>query len=315
MKKLSMIVSVYNEEGNLDRFYEVAGGVAQKLREADNPWDTEIIFVNDGSADSSANILNGFAERDKNCKVIRFSRNFGHEAAMIAGIDNATGEFLVCLDADLQNPPELIPQMLEEYEKGSEVVLMAREENKSAGFFKNIASNAFYGLLNRLSGTKFERNVSDFFGISGRVAEVLRTEYREKSRYLRGYVQQVGFKKSVLKYKASERFSGQSKYSVKKLIKMAIHTLDCFAVTPLRAGAFAAGVSVILTIASLIYYIVFWIRNGYGSGTALLCSLLTFLFSVLFLLLGVIGEYLGGIMTEIRNRPIYIIEEKKNLGE
>ncbi len=309
MKKLSMIVSVYNEEGNLEHFIEVARNVAKGLRERENPWETEILFVNDGSSDKSREILNGFADTDSACKVIHFSRNFGHEAAMIAGIDHAAGEFLVCLDADLQNPPELLPSMIDEYERGAEVVLMAREENKSAGFIKKITSNAFYGLLNRLSGTQFERNVSDFFGISGRVAEIMRTEYREKNRYLRGYIQQVGFKKSVLKYKAPERFSGHSKYSIKKLTKMAVHTLNCFAVTPLRAGACAAILSIILTIASLVYYIVFWVNNGYGSGTALLCSLLTFLFSVLFLLLGVIGEYLGGIMSEIRNRPIYIVEE------
>lgn len=314
MKKLSMIVSVYNEEGNLTHFAEVADGVRKSLSERENPWEAEIIYVNDGSVDASPSILNDLASKDSACKVIHLSRNFGHEAAMIAGIDHATGEFLVCLDADLQNPPELVPKMIDEYEKDYDIVLMAREENKSAGFFRKITSNAFYGLLNRLSGTKFERNVSDFFGISGRVAEILRNDYREKNRYLRGFVQQVGFKKSVLTYKAPERFAGKSKYSVKKLTKMAIHTLNCFSVTPLRAGAFAAGLSVILTIASLVYYIAFWIIEGYGSGTALLCSLLTFLFSVLFILLGVIGEYLGGIMNELRNRPIYIVDEKKNLN-
>jgi len=313
MKKVSLIVSVYNEEANLDHFLEEAEKVAAEIKKRRTPWETEYVFVNDGSADRSHEILDAFAEKNESIKVVHFSRNFGHEAAMIAGIDFASGDFLVCLDADCQNPPELLPQILDEYESGSEIVLMAREENKSAGFVKKITSAAFYRVLNSLSSVKFEKNVSDFFGMSKKVADILRTDYREKNRYLRGYVQQLGFKKSIIKYKAPERFAGSSKYSIKKLLKIAIHTLNCYSVTPLKAGVMAAGLSIILTLTSFIYYIVFFVKNGYGSGTALLCSLLTFLFSVLFLLLGVIGEYLGSIMAEVRNRPIYIVGDKKNL--
>ncbi len=313
MKKISLIVSVYNEEANLDHFLEEAGRTALELKKRKEAWETEYVFVNDGSSDGSRDILDSFAAKDQNIKVVHFSRNFGHEAAMIAGIDYASGDFLVCLDADCQNPPELLPQIIDEYEAGSEIVLMAREENKSAGLIKKITSAAFYKVLNSLSSVKFEKNVSDFFGLSKKVADILRNEYREKNRYLRGYVQQLGFKKSIIKYKAPERFAGSSKYSISKLLKIAIHTLNCFSVTPLKAGILAAGISIFLTLASFVYYIVYFCMNGEGSGTALLCSLLTFLFSILFLLLGVIGEYLGGIMQEVRNRPIYIVSEKKNI--
>ena len=312
MSLLSIVVSVYNEEDNLERFLEVASSV---LRDSmpKNEWGYELIFVNDGSADKSREILDGFAAQDTRCCVIHFSRNFGHEAAMIAGIDHAQGDFIVCMDADLQNPPELLPQMVDKFCGGTDIVLMARAENKDAGVMKRLTSGLFYGVLNFLSGVKFERNVSDFFGISKRAADVLRKDYREKNRYLRGYIQQIGFAKTVLEYVAPERFAGESKYTMKSLFRIAMNTLNCFSVTPMRVGAVAAGISLVMTIVSFAYYIGFYVANGYGSGTALLCSMITFLFSLLFLLLGTIGEYLGMLMLELKGRPIYIIEDVRNV--
>lgn len=314
MSLLSIVVSVYNEEDNLERFLEVTSGV---LRDSmpKNEWDYELIFVNDGSTDKSREILDGFAGANKHCRVIHFSRNFGHEAAMIAGIDYAKGDFIVCMDADLQNPPELLPQMLNKFCEGSDIVLMARAQNKDAGLMKKLTSGLFYGVLNFLSGVKFERNVSDFFGISKRAADVLRKDYREKNRYLRGYIQQIGFSKTVMEYVAPERFAGESKYTMKSLFRIAMNTLNCFSVTPMRVGAVTAGISLVMTVVSLAYYIGFYAANGYGSGTALLCSMITFLFSLLFLLLGTIGEYLGMLMLELKGRPIYIIEDVRNVSE
>lgn len=312
MSLLSIVVSVYNEEDNLERFLEVTSGVLRDYMPK-NEWDYELIFVNDGSTDKSREILDSFAEADKHCRVIHFSRNFGHEAAMIAGIDHAQGDFIVCMDADLQNPPELLPQMVDKFCGGTDIVLMARAENKDAGVMKRLTSGLFYGVLNFLSGVKFERNVSDFFGISKRAADVFRKDYREKNRYLRGYIQQIGFSKTVLEYVAPERFAGESKYTMKSLFRIAMNTLNCFSVTPMRVGAVAAGISLVMTIVSFAYYIGFYVANGYGSGTALLCSMITFLFSLLFLLLGTIGEYLGMLMLELKGRPIYIIEDVRNV--
>jgi len=312
MNVLSIVVSVFNEEDSLARFLEVTTGVLQTSLDA---WDYELVFVNDGSTDQSGVILDHFAEQDRHCKVVHFSRNFGHEAAMIAGIDHAQGDFIVCMDADLQNPPELLPGMVDQFCSGADIVLMARAENKDAGLMKRLTSALFYGTLNFLSGAKFERNVSDFFGISKRAAEVLRKDYREKNRYLRGYIQQIGFQKTVMEYVAPERFAGESKYSIKTLFRIAMNTLNCFSVTPMRVGAAAAGISLVMTVFSFIYYIGFYIKHGYGSGTALLCSMITFLFSLLFLLLGTIGEYLGMLMLELKGRPIYIVEDTRNLQD
>ena len=314
MNVLSIVVSVYNEEANLARFLEVTSGVLQTSLNT-TEWDYELIFVNDGSADKSREILDNFAQVDKHCRVIHFSRNFGHEAAMIAGIDHAKGDFIVCMDADLQNPPELLPKMVDKFRNGSDIVLMARAENKDAGLLKKLTSSLFYGVLNFLSGVKFERNVSDFFGISKRAAEVLRKDYREKNRYLRGYIQQIGFSKTVMEYVAPERFAGESKYTIRSLFRIAMNTLNCFSVTPMRVGTVTAGISLVMTVFSFVYYIGFYIKYGYGSGTALLCSMITFLFSLLFLLLGTIGEYLGMLMLELKGRPIYIVEDIHNMQE
>lgn len=313
MSLLSIVVSVYNEEASLVQLWEVASDVMQSSLSQDE-WEYELIFVNDGSTDQSRVILDGFAEKDKHCRVIHFSRNFGHEAAMVAGIDHAQGDFIVCMDADLQNPPELLPKMVEKFATGSDIVLMARAENKDAGVMKKLTSGLFYGVLNFLSGVKFERNVSDFFGISKRAADVLRKDYREKNRYLRGYIQQIGFSKTVIEYVAPERFAGESKYTIRTLFRIAMNTLNCFSVTPMRVGALAAGISLVMTVVSFAYYILFYVKHGYGSGTALLCSMITFLFSLLFLLLGTIGEYLGMLMLELKSRPIYIVEEVRNVS-
>ena len=307
IKKISIIVSVYNEEEVLFEFYRETIKVLLLI---DNPY--EIIFVNDGSSDSSRSVLFNIAKTDKNVKVVHFSRNFGHEAAMIAGIDNATGDYLLCMDADLQHPPTLLPEIIGKFEAGYDIINMVRTENRSAGVVKNITSTLFYKLINNLSDTKLVSNASDFFGISKRVADVLRSNYREKTRFLRGFVQNVGFNSVNIEYEAAKRFAGKSKYSIKKLFRFSIDTIITFSNLPLKLGIYAGTVAAFFAIAMMIYTIVSFIRVGTPSGYATIICLMCIMFSVLFFLLGIIGEYIGVILSEIKNRPIYIEEEKIN---
>ena len=192
--KLSVVVSVYNEEKALREFYKETNKILEQIKKSG--WEHELIFVNDGSADNSLSILEEIAHEDHDVKLISFSRNFGHEAAMIAGIDYSTGDGIICMDADLQHPPECIPEIIEKFNDGYEVINMVRTQNKSAGLVKNITSSGFYWLINHISDVHFEPNASDFFAISRHVAQVLKDNYREKVRFLRGYVQNVGFKKT-----------------------------------------------------------------------------------------------------------------------
>ena len=178
LRKLSVVVSVYNEEKALREFYKETNKILEQIRKSG--WEHELIFVNDGSSDNSLSILEELAKEDHDVKLISFSRNFGHEAAMIAGIDHSTGDGIICMDADLQHPPECIPQIIEKFSADYEVINMVRTKNKSAGLVKNITSSGFYWLINHISDVHFEPNASDFFAISSHVAQVLKDNYREK---------------------------------------------------------------------------------------------------------------------------------------
>ena len=351
MKSFSIIVSVYNEEASLEKYFEACFSVLRDLclMKRDNSdfselplereksellsenkknhafgqkreeqgvkeYQAELLFVDDGSSDRSPLILDKLAaEYPDLVRVIHFSKNFGHEAAMTAGLDHAKGDFLIFMDADLQHPPKLIPEMLQKWEEGFSVVSMVRTKNSSAGLIKNISSSAFYFVLNRLSPLHFEANASDFFGISKEVQEVLIKYYREKVRYLRGYVQSVGFSKTKILYEAGERQGGASHYSIRKLLIFSKNTLLSFSNLPLRLGIFASVCSAVLGLLLLFYTLV--TRKGAPSGYATIVVLLCFMFAVLFLVVGIIGEYIALLFEEIKDRPIYIVSEIKNLDK
>ena len=292
-KLLSVVVSVYNEEPGLREFYEETGKILKTLPK---PWDYELLFINDGSADGSLAVLREFAAADPKVKIVNFSRNFGHEAAMIAGIDYAAGDGIVCMDADLQHPPECIPEILKKLEEGYQVINMVRTRNKTAGFLKNVTSSAFYRLINCLSDVKFEANASDFFAVGKEAAQVLRSSYREKVRFLRGYVQSIGFKRTTLEYEARPRFAGESKYSIRSLLKFSINTILCFSALPLKLGIYSGA------------------KYGAPSGYATIVVLLSFMFAMLFIIVGIIGEYIAILFAELKDRPVYIVQDTENIS-
>lgn len=307
MKTISIVVSVYNEETVLDKFIKVFNELKEKIK-----WKYELIFVNDGSMDASLNILERYADEDNRIKVLSFSRNFGHEAAMIAGIDNAIGDGIICMDADLQHPLECICPIIKKFEEGYDVINMVRSANESAGIIKNITSKVFYKVINILSDqASFEENASDFFAISKRVADVLRKNYREKSRFLRGYVQSVGFKKTTLEYVAAKRAGGESHYSLKKLMKFSISTIVCFSNFPLKLGVYSGLFTALIGVVMLIYTLCTY--KDAPSGYATIVTLICFLFAMLFIIVGIIGEYLSVLFAELKDRPIYIVEKKINM--
>ena len=309
-KKLSVVVSCYNEELALRQFYAETSKVLKSLS-----WDYELIFVNDGSQDGSIEILKELASGDEKVKVVDFSRNFGHEAAMIAGMDYSSGDGVVCMDADLQHPPECLPGIIAKLDEGYDVINMVRTKNESAGWFKNFAGAAFYRLINILSDVKFEPNASDFFAVSKKAAKVLKTNYREKVRFLRGYVQNIGFRRTTIEYEARNRVAGESKYSIKKLITFSMNTIMCFSNLPLKLGIYAGGFAGVLGIIMMIYTIWSWAEVGTPSGYATTIVLICFMFAILFLIVGIIGNYIAILFAELKDRPIYIVGETKNFPE
>jgi len=302
---LTVVVSVYNEEAALPLCHE---RLTEVLRESGR--DYTLLFVNDGSRDRSAEILDRFAAEDTRVRVLHFSRNFGHEAAMIAGIDYAEGA-VICMDADLQHPPQCIPTILAKLDEGFDVISMVRTANRSAGIIKNLTSSAFYGVMNALSGTRFEKNASDFFAVSARAAEVLRRDYRERVRFLRGYVQSLGFRSTALQYEAAERAAGQSKYSLAKLFRFSMNTIMSFSDLPLRLGIYAGIASGLLGLILLIYSIVMKVRIGAPAGYTTIIVVICFMFAVLFLILGIMGQYIGVLFEEVKGRPIYIVAAER----
>lgn len=309
-KKLSVVVSCYNEELALRQFYAETSKVLKSLS-----WDYELIFVNDGSQDGSIEILKELAAGDEKVKVVDFSRNFGHEAAMIAGMDYSSGDGIVCMDADLQHPPECLPGIIAKLDEGYDVINMVRTKNESAGWFKNFAGAAFYRLINILSDVKFEPNASDFFAVSKKAAKVLKTNYREKVRFLRGYVQNIGFRRTTIEYEARNRVAGESKYSIKKLITFSMNTIMCFSNLPLKLGIYAGGFAGVLGIIMMIYAIWSWAEVGTPSGYATTIVLICFMFAILFLIVGIIGNYIAILFAELKDRPIYIVGETKNFPD
>lgn len=309
-KKISVVVSVYNEELSLERFYDTTVDVLEKCK-----WDYELIFVNDGSVDESIVLLSQFAKQNAKVKVVDFSRNFGHEAAMIAGIDHASGDAIVCMDADLQHPPESIPEMIEKFEEGYEVISMIRTKNADAGLIKRITSGAFYKVLNMMSPVKFENNSSDFFALARCVADVLRKDYREKIRYLRGYVQSVGFRKTTLEFEAKRREAGESKYSIRKLIKFSMNALCSFSDLPLKLGMYSGLFVAFCGFILMIYTIVNKIVNGAPAGYSTILVVLCFMFAVVLIVIGIIGEYIAVLFAEVKDRPIYIVKKIYEKGE
>ncbi len=309
MKKLSLIISVFNEEKVLKEFYQHFLSIKDSIS-----WEYELIFVNDGSTDASLSILKALAAQTPSIKVLSLSKNFGHEAAMIAGIDHASGDGIVCLDADLQHPLECIAQIIGKLEEGYEVITMVRTENRSAGFMKNLTSGVFYKLINILSAqVHLRENASDFFALDRRAADVVRNHYREKIRFLRGYIQCIGFKSTSINYQASPRAAGESHYSFKKLVRLSVNALLCFSDFPLKLGIYAGLGSALIGFIVLIYSL--FTISGAPSGYTTLITMICFMFSIQFIILGILGKYIAILFSEIKDRPIYIIEDTINLKD
>lgn len=302
--KVSIVASVYNEELSLKLFHEET---TRFLKSCVN--DYEIIFVNDGSSDDSLSVIKEIMNRDDRVGMVSFSRNFGHEAAMIAGIDYATGDGIICMDSDLQHPPETIPEILAKFEEGYDVISMVRTANKKVGLIKKVTSKGFYKVLNALSPVRFEENASDFFALSARAAKVLRQDYRERVRFLRGMVQIIGFNKTALEYEAHDRVAGESKYSIKKLIRFSYNALCSFSDVPLRLGIYAGVMVGLIGLIIMIYSIISKFVYGAPAGYPTLIVVICFMFFVTLVSIGIIGEYLAVLFTEIKGRPIYLVRD------
>ncbi len=298
----SIVASVFNEHEGIEAFYKELSATMETLQ-----ISYEILFVNDGSRDNSLELLKAIAENDAHVKVIDFSRNYGHEAAMIAGIDHSAGNFVICMDSDLQHPPVSISQIKEKMDEGYDVVTMVRKKREDASAFQEFRSRTFYKILNKMSDVTLDENASDFFAISKKVVAILQTDYRERTRFLRGIIQTVGFKKTSIEYVAQKRFAGKSNYSFFKLLKLSLAAISSFSKLPLQIGVVTGLFFMFASVILLIYSLIMWILNTPISGyTTLVVALCAFAGIQLFVM-GIIGIYISYIFDEIKGRPIYLV--------
>jgi len=300
----SVVASIFNEEESVMMFYQSLSQILKTLS-----ISYEIIFVNDGSTDNSLTILKGISDSDKNIKIINFSRNFGHEAAMLAGIDHANGETVICMDSDLQHPPEMIPEMLKKNAEGFEIVNMVRTLRKDAGFLQKTNSKLFYRFINSISSVKLAENASDFFLISKKVCKILRTDFRERTRFLRGIIQLVGFRKTTIVYEAPKRFAGKSKYSFFKLLKLSFTAVSSFSKLPLQLGIITGLIFSTLSLILIIFSFVMWILGKTIPGYTTLIIFMSAFAGIQLFVTGLIGQYISYVFDEVKGRPVYIVDE------
>ena len=309
MKKISIVVPMYYEEEVAYEFYNRLKNVVKKI-----DFDYEMIFINDGSQDNTLMILKSIANEDSNVRIIDFSRNFGHQVAVTAGILNCKGDLAVVIDADLQDPPELIVDMIEEWKKGFDVVYAKRKTRKGESKFKLVTAKYFYKILSNLADIEIPRDTGDFRLIDKKVIESFK-EMPERNRFIRGMISWVGFKQTFVEYNRDERFAGETKYPLKKMIKFATDGIISFSSKPLKVMSSLGILTLFVSFIILIYSIVSKLYGNTSSGWTSIMCVLVFFSGVQLVSLGIIGEYIARIYDESKNRPLYLINEMVNFKQ
>lgn len=310
MKKISAIIPMYYEEEVINECYKRMTEVLSKI----SNYDYEIICINDGSRDKTLEKLDELAKKDSKLKVISFSRNFGHQCAVTAGLKYATGDCAVIIDADLQDPPELIPEMLQLWEKGNDVIYGKRKKRKGESFFKVFTAKIYYKILNLLSNVEIPKDTGDFRIVDRKVIDVM-NDLPEHNKFLRGLWVWIGFKQIAFEYEREERYAGKTKYPLKKMLKLASDGIIGFSSKPLKMlgyiGLFSIIISFVLIIYSILSYILKW--NNLTPGWASIMVAITFFAGVQLLSVWIMAEYIGRIYDESKARPQYIINKTINI--
>ncbi len=305
--KYSFVIPAYNEEANIPALYE---RIKQLMSSHQDIW--ELIFVNDGSVDKTLDVLKNLTSEDKKVKYIDLSRNFGHQAALSAGLNHASGDAVISMDCDLQDPPEVIEKMIQEWKNGYHIVYARRKNFRKDNFLKKIGSKIYYRLMGRFTRIEIPRNVGDFRLVDKKVlAEI--NQMPEHSRYIRGMVAWTGFKHTFVDYHRPDRQKGESNYTLGKLAKLGMDGVFNFSMLPLRLGFLMGFISIISGFGLLLYQIIdVLITGAYYHLYKWLVVVLFIFMGFMFMLFWVIGEYIGKIYDDVRKRPLFVISEMKN---
>jgi glycosyltransferase involved in cell wall biosynthesis len=301
--KLSVIIPIYNEEGNIPALFERLNSVVSKIE-----VEKEFLFVNDGSRDNSIALIKALAAKNTFVKFIDFSRNFGHQVAVSAGLDKASGDSIVIIDADLQDPPELIIEMFNKMQSGFDVVYAKRRARKGESFLKKFTARMFYRILGSITSVSIPVDTGDFRIMSKQVADIVKS-MPEKEKFLRGQISWVGFEQTFVEYDRDERQSGETGYTYSKMIRFALDGITSFSNFPLKfatgAGFVVSGFSFLMILYALYSR---YILKIYEPGWTSLMLAITFIGGIQLISIGIIGEYISRMSANIRNRPLYVIK-------
>jgi len=307
----SVVVPMYNEEAVIIETYRRLTHVLEN-----SGIEYEIVFINDGSSDKTGQMIKEICDTDIRVKLLDFSRNFGHQIAITAGMDYSSGQCIVVIDGDLQDPPELIPEMIKKWREGYDVVYGKRISRKGESFFKRATAALFYRFLRSMTDVNIPVDTGDFRLIDARVRDALK-HVNERNRYIRGLVSWLGFKQTSIEFERDERFAGETKYPLKKMLKLAVDGITSFSYKPLKLASYFG---TILSIGSFLYLIYVLIKRIFfpetvQAGWASILAVSLFFNGITLLMLGIIGEYIGRIYDEAKGRPLYIIRETRNLSD
>ena len=303
-KKISIVIPSFNEEGNISIIVNTLHEVFQKTN-----YNYELIFVDDGSKDKTLSVLQELSKKDSKLFYAELSRNFGHQNALMAGLDIASGDCFITMDGDMQHPPELIPQLLSKWEEGYDVVYTRRLEDKNLPYFKKATSKYFYKFINYISEINIEEGTADFRLMDKKVAKVF-FNFTENELFIRGLINWVGFKQFAIDYVPNDRFSGNSKYTTKKMMQFAVKGITSFSIRPLYLSIFL-GISI--SVFGFVFYLLYVFYSIYFghviSGWASVIFTIVFFGGLNLIVLGIIGIYVGKLYMQSKNRPNYIIRE------
>jgi dolichol-phosphate mannosyltransferase len=306
----SVVVPLYNEEEVILETYKRLKGVMDSINE---PY--EIVFVNDGSRDKTAPMVYELCNKDKTVKFVDFARNFGHQTAITAGMDYSEGQAVVVIDADLQDPPELIPKMIDKWREGYDVVYGKRKERKGETFFKKFTAKVFYRFLRSMTDVEIPVDTGDFRLIDRKVCDALKL-VNERNRYIRGIISWLGFKQTGIEFVRDKRFAGTTKYPLKKMMKFAFDAITSFSYKPLKLASIFG---MLLSSISFIYLIVVIctriLTSHVQPGWASILAVNLLFHGITLIILGIVGEYIGRIYDEAKGRPLYIVRQTKNFSE
>ncbi len=303
--RIAIVIPVFNEAGVIQQIHARICAVVDKL-----PFTIHFYYVDDGSADGTAEALVKLAKRDRRVTVLPLSRNFGHQAALTAGLEHAEGDVIITMDGDGQHPPEMIPQMLHLVKQGYDIVQTQRMDEARPASFKKWTSGVFYRLINSISGTHILPGAADYRALSRNAVDALKS-MPEYHRFLRGMVAWIGYPTVILPYEPAERISGASKYSFGKMFRLAMDAIFSFSLVPLYIGLSLGGVLFCLAAAEMIYVLSFWVTGRTSSlapGWSSLMFIILIVGGMLMVVLGFIGIYVGYIFQEVKRRPIYLVK-------